>query len=167
MIIVNSFLDAAPFCLTLNWSFSTGGEKSYAHDSNDLARKTIKEMFVEKNRNGNIKIMIKNPQVYKEGHVYPPHIHYKVSNKEGNDYTNDFFTQTYLGIINYKQMMQHVNSKKYVIINALPSEYFAKYQIPNSVNLPYNKCKKMTTEEIHKFMKDILIYNLRCTFIYW
>ena len=68
----------------------------------------INDIFGKLNRDGKIKIRIQNPQVYKKKKAYPPHLHYKVANKEGNDFTKDFFTRTYLGDVDYKFVMEKV-----------------------------------------------------------
>ena len=114
------------------------------------------DVFGKLDKNGRLRIKIRNPQIYKESDIFPPHLHFKVANKDGTTYTNDFFTETYLGIINYEELNKKMNGT-YVIIDALPSEYYAKYKIPNSVNLCYKKCKTMTEKELNNFMKDILI----------
>lgn len=119
----------------------------------------INDIFGKLNKNGEITIKIRNPQIYKEKITFPPHIHYKISNKIGNDYTDDFFTLTYLRKMSYMDIKKIVKSKsqKYILLNTLPIEYFAKYKIPYSVNLSYKEKCLNKPKKVEEFFKDILI----------
>ena len=122
-----------------------------------FSNKKINDVFGKLDKNGCITIKIRNPQVYKEEGVFPPHLHYKVANKDGTDFTVDFFTKTYLRKINYNNLLSNLKKENYLVLNSLANEYFIKYYIPGSYNLYYKKCKSMTKENVDSHIKDILI----------
>lgn len=122
-----------------------------------FSNRNVNDVFGRLDKDGSIKIKIRNPQIYKEEEHFPPHIHYKVADKEGTDYTIDFFTMTYLRKINYDNLMDMLKQRNYVILNSLPDKYFMKYYIPGSNNLYYKKCAKMNVGEVYKFIEEILI----------
>ena len=119
--------------------------------------KRINDVFGKLDKNGEITIKIRNPQIYREKYTFPPHIHYKISNKSGTDYTIDFFTMTYLRKIKYEDINRIINQKhkRYILVNALSAEYFARYMIPTSVNLSYKD--RLQEENVKSFFNDVLI----------
>lgn len=122
-----------------------------------FSSRKVNDVFGKLDKNGQITIKIRNPQVYKEKSLFPPHIHYKVANKNGTDYTNDFFTMTYLRKINYNHLLEILKHKDYIVLDALADHYFTKYYIPGSNNLYYKKCSKMKESEVNSFIKEISI----------
>ena len=59
--------------------------------------------------------------------------------------------------------MNNLKSKKYIVLNVLPCEVYAKEHIENTYNLPYNKIKNMTINELDKWFMEII--NLHYPFI--
>ena len=121
----------------------------------------MNEAFVKVSSNGTFRFRIQNPSIYKsslQSHkVYPPHIHYKIATKDGTQFTRDFYTMTYLSDITVRETLRELTKGYTVVLNALPSEYYAKYNIPGSYNLPVKTATKMTQQEMDQFMKDILV----------
>ena len=107
--------------------------------------------------NGTFRFRIQNPSIYRETNIYPPHIHYKVATKDGNKFTNDFYTMTYLGDITWPQTKKALKEGLTVVLNALPHQYYAKHHVPGSYSLPVKVAAKMTEKELDQFMKDVLI----------
>ena len=120
-------------------------QKAYGYDKNKIM---LNDVFNKLDKNSQITFKIKNPCIYKEKNVFPPHIHYKVANKKCDGFTNDFFTMTYLGNVNHKYVMHKIKEGKTMILNALPCKYYSKHNIPGTFNLPHNLSNKMTQKEI-------------------
>lgn len=124
-----------------------------------LAEKRVQmnDVFGKLNNKAQITFKIQNPCVYKKGHTYPPHIHYKVAKKDCSGYTKDFYTMTYLGDIDKKETLDKLKEGKTMVLNALPCKYYAKHNIPGSYNLGYDVARKMNSKDIENYIKDILI----------
>ena len=60
------------------------------------------------------------------------------------------------GFANRNKINKAIKDKSYLIINALPKEYFDKEHIPNSVNLYYEDSQNMTTRQIDTFIRNHL-----------
>ena len=62
--------------------------------------------------------------------------------------------------ISIDNLDERIKMKDTMVINALPTEYFAKERIPNSVNLPVKELDKLTTKSVErrvlKFLKSSL-----------
>jgi len=117
----------------------------------------LNDVFEKLDENAQITFKIKNPCVYQEKNIFPPHIHYKVANKKCSGFTNDFFTMTYLGNISHKYLLKKIKEGKTIVLNALQCKYYSKHNILGSFNLSYERAKKMNTNEIDNHIKDILI----------
>jgi rhodanese-related sulfurtransferase len=52
--------------------------------------------------------------------------------------------------------MKLLYSKKYIILNVLPYEVYAKDHIPNTYNLPYNKISKMSIDDLNNYFKELI-----------
>ena len=61
--------------------------------------------------------------------------------------------------LTYKETINLHNKGEIILINALPSEYYAKQHISNSYNLHHNVIKKMSNKEINKWFNDVIKNN--------
>jgi rhodanese-related sulfurtransferase len=109
------------------------------------------------NSEGKCKLYISCPQNYKEKNVWYPHIHFLITDKGNNKWIDEIYTKVVLCDINKKQLKQIIKSGDYLILNALPYEYYIKDHIPNSYSLPNNIINKVNEKDIIKFIKDLLI----------
>ena len=75
------------------------------------------------------------------------HLHFTYSNN-GENWVNAIYTKLIVCLLNYNQTMKLHQEGKIVLINTLPSSYYAMSHIPNSYNLDAKGVKKMTVEEL-------------------
>ena len=84
------------------------------------------------------------------------HIHFVISNNNNNEWSNQIYTKLVHNNFNYKDFIKKLNSKKYIILNVLPYEVYAKDHIPNTYNLPYNKISKMSINDLNNYFKELI-----------
>jgi len=132
-----------------------GAKKAYGDFSNSGVA-TI-------DKNGNVKIKILIPQNYKtiaknDNHytTFFKHIHFVLSNKNNDQWIFKIYTKLIHNNYNYKQLLQKLNSKEAVILNVLPSQYYAKDHIPNTYNLPVSQIKKMSVEDLNTWFISVI-----------
>lgn len=91
----------------------------------------------------------------KNSSTFFKHIHFVISNNN-NKWNNQIYTKLINNNYYYKDFIKKLNSKKYIILNVLPSHIYAKDHIPNTYNLPYNKISKMTINELNNYFKELI-----------
>ena len=101
----------------------------------------------------NYKTVIKNEKDYT---TFFKHIHYVISNSNNNIWIFNIFTKLFHNYYNYNQLLQKLNSKIVVVLNVLPSKYYAKHHIPNTFNLPVSQIKKMSIKELNSWFTSII-----------
>ena len=113
--------------------------------------------------NGDVLFKFRCPQVYsairkneKNPHTFFKHLHFVVFDEKEKKWDDQIYTKIVICRYNYKKTMEFLNTGYYVLINALPCNYYAKDHIPNSYNLFYKQVKKMTTEELLEWFSDII-----------
>ena len=113
---------------------------------------------------GIAKISIKCPQMYStipansiETLYYNKHFHFCISNKENNNWLDEsVYTRLIICKLGYKSFKSKRDTKEYIILNSLPSNYYAQDHIPNSWNLNHLEVKKMTQNQIHDWFIGLL-----------
>lgn len=112
--------------------------------------------------NGNVSFMFKCPQVYKaqvkgkKAKTYFRHLHFVMKNENHDEWDSQIYTKIVVCKYDFKKFMSYYKTGLYVIINALPSSYFAKDHIPNSFNLFYKDLKKMEENELNKWFLEVV-----------
>ena len=101
----------------------------------------------------NYKTIAKNG---KNNTTYFKHIHFVLSNVDGNSWNNNIYTKLVNNNFNTKHFIKNLNSKSYIVLNVLPSELYAKDHIINTYNLPYNNIVKMSVNELNNWFKNII-----------
>ena len=142
-----------------------------AKPSNSLIINKAKEAYgnfsnsgiVTIDKNGYAKIKFLVPQNYKtivknekEYTTFFKHIHYVISNVNNNKWNFNVYTKLFHNNYDYNQLMQKLNSKQTIILNVLPSEYYAKDHIPYTYNLPVKQIKKMSIKELNEWFISII-----------
>ncbi len=113
--------------------------------------------ITKSDKEGKITFKLECPQPYQVNNVtYYPHIHFMISQKNNEHWELKVRTINIICNINRRQINSAIKNKSYLIINALPKEYFDKEHIPNSVNLYYEDAQKMTAKQIDDFVKNNL-----------
>jgi len=106
---------------------------------------------------GKIIFKLECPQPYQVDNItYYPHIHFMISNKKNEHWELKVRTISIICNINRKKIDNAIKNKSYLIINALPKEYYEKQHIPNSINLFYKDALQMSNNQINKFIKKNL-----------
>tara|TARA_B100000282_G_C31638715_1_gene447396 strand:+ start:81 stop:935 length:855 start_codon:yes stop_codon:yes gene_type:complete len=101
----------------------------------------------------NYKTIIKNEKNYT---TFFKHIHYVISDSTNSKWIFNVFTKLFHNNYNYNQLIQKLNSKQTVIINVLPSEYYAKDHIPYTYNLPVDQIKKMSIKDLNEWFISVI-----------
>jgi rhodanese-related sulfurtransferase len=115
--------------------------------------------ITKSDNNGKIIFKLECPQPYSvNGKTYYPHIHFMISNKKNENWELKVRTINIICNLNRQQVKNASKNKSYLIINALPKEYFEKQHIPNSINLYYEDALNMTDKKIDIFIKENLQY---------
>lgn len=103
---------------------------------------------------GKVKVYLQCPQPYKttkkgsrKEETFYRHFHFVFSNKCGDKWSTQLRTQIMICERDYKQLIGELDSGTSVIINALPSQYYAQDHIPNSYNLFHDTVKHMPYKE--------------------
>lgn len=120
----------------------------------------------EINDEGKVIIILRTPQIYTdendkgEKEIFFRHFHYVLSNSKNTQWdTDNVYTQLLLGYYNFYNLNNAIKSKKVIVLNTLPSEYYGLEHIPFTWNLPTDKVSKMTKKEVDIFFKKIIELN--------
>ena len=115
------------------------------------------------NNNGEVILKFMCPQPYrvqrtnsKKVRTFFRHLHFVISNNENNEWLPQIYTKIVVCKLDFNKAINLIRSNNYVIINALPSEYYGKDHIPNSYNLNKDMIKKMTVKELENWVKDVV-----------
>ncbi len=110
---------------------------------------------------GNVTVKIACPQLYKakvenkdSNTTFFRHLHFVVQEKDS--WGQQIYTKIVICKYTLKQFLQHKDDELTILINALPSEYYAKDHIPNSFNLFHKDVAKMTTEKLKEWFHDVV-----------
>ena len=82
------------------------------------------------------------------------HLHFVIEKDEKWD--NQIYTKIVICKYNLKKFLQEKENKLTILINALPSEYFAKDHIPNSYNLYHKEVAKMSTSDLENWFHQVV-----------
>lgn len=114
-------------------------------------------------KNGFVKIKFLVPQNYKtivknekEYTTFFKHIHYVISDSTNSKWNFNVYTKLFHNNYDYNQLIQKLNSKKTIILNVLPNEYYAKDHIPYTYNLSVSQIKKMSIKELNEWFKSVI-----------
>jgi len=112
-------------------------------------------------KNGKVTFFFMCPQVYKtvakgeKNHkTYFRHLHFCI--EKDNSWQHNIYTKIVVCKYDFKKSMDMINSGLYVVINALPHQYYAKDHIPNSYNLFNKDIKKMSVNDLRKWFSEII-----------
>jgi rhodanese-related sulfurtransferase len=115
------------------------------------------------NADGDVKLEFKCPQPYStqaknktESNTYFRHVHFVFSNKEMTEWENQIYTKIVVCKFDFAKSLKMMKSGMYVVLNALPAQYYAKDHIPNSFNLFHKDIKKMGVSELQDWFKDVV-----------
>jgi hypothetical protein len=115
---------------------------------------------------GKVVILLRTPQIYSDVNdkgdeeIFFRHFHYILSNSKNTEWDfNNVYTQLLLGYSNFFNLMKSIKSKKTVVLNTLPCEYYGMEHIESSWNLPTEKVLKMSSSEIDDFLKKLIELN--------
>lgn len=116
---------------------------------------------VKVNKEGKVVFRFNCPQVYKAKRsnesklsTYFRHMHFVV--EKDNKWDPQIYTKIVICKYDYNTFIEKYNNGMNVIINALPSEYFAKDHIPNSYNLFNKTVKRMSTEQLLEWFGEVV-----------
>ena len=118
--------------------------------------------------NGEFTVYLNTPQPYKtimknekKCKTFYRHMHFVISNKTNKEWENNsIYTKVLNCSIDFNELIyNHINKKHALVLNTLPCEYYAKSHIPKSFNLPTKEIKKMSTNDLHIWMKEVLKLN--------
>lgn len=108
---------------------------------------------------GRLIFKLECPQPYSvNGKTFYPHIHFMVSNSKNQHWELKVRTINIVCNFSRQKVKTVIKNGSYLIINALPKEYFDKQHIPHSVNLFYKDAQYMTDGKIDSFIKINLQY---------
>lgn len=112
---------------------------------------------------GFVKIKFMIPQNYKtivkdekDYTTFFKHIHYVISNNNKTHWIFHIFTKLIHNNYNYREFINKLNSKKAIILNVLPSDYYSIDHIKNTYNLPISNIKKMSTAELNDWFESLI-----------
>ena len=83
-------------------------------------------------------------------------MHFVVSNKEKTKWESQIFTKLVICKYDYNKTMKLFKTGNYVLINSLPSEYYAQDHIPNSFNLFHKDIKKMSQSKLSEWFSNVI-----------
>jgi hypothetical protein len=118
---------------------------------------------VKTNSMGKVILQFKCPQPYNtqaknksKPKTYFRHIHFVYANKDNTEWQRQIYTKIVVCKLFFNKINPKINSGLYVIINALPSSYYAMDHIPNSFNLHYKEIKKMDYKALQKWFQQVV-----------
>lgn len=113
------------------------------------------------NKDGKVNFRFDCPQVYKAkrskkdtSSTYFRHMHFVV--EKDNKWGPQIYTKIVICKYDYDKFIEEYKDGMAVIINALPSEYFAKDHIPNSYNLFNKTVKTMSTDQLLSWFHEVV-----------
>ena len=128
-------------------------KKAYHHFENNGV--------VKVSASGSVVLKFACPQLYKTARknesktiTFFRHLHFVIE-KDGN-WDKQIYTKIVICKYSLKKFMQEKENKLTVLINALPSEYFAKDHIPNSYNLYHKDVAKMSTSDLETWFHHVV-----------
>jgi rhodanese-related sulfurtransferase len=86
------------------------------------------------NSNGVANIYMKCPKSYKDNRA---HIHYLLSDKSNKEWLSKQYEHKIVCHVDKLFVKNAIKNKCYIIINALPVDYYIQNRIPTSISLPY------------------------------
>ena len=108
------------------------------------------------------------PQVYStvekgrtKRETFYRHIHFAFSNKNNTHWTKSVYSKIVICNVSMDNVLHLRNKGDIILINSLPSEYYAKSHIPNSFNLHYKTIKNMTSSELFSWFEEVLRLNYK------
>lgn len=114
-------------------------------------------------KNGKVCVKFRTPQVYSTiqknktaRQTFFHHLHFVVANKNEDGWLSQIYTKLVIPTIDFPQLKKIMHDDSYVLINALPCNYFAKDHIPNSYNLFNKDVKKMSVSELRTWFSDVV-----------
>ena len=130
-------------------------KKAYGSFSNSGVAQIDKYGFVD--------IKLHTPQNYKtieknkvNSKTYFKHLHFVISNNNNDSWNNQIYTKLIHNNYNSSDFLIRLRSKKYVILNVLPCNIYAKDHIPDTYNLPYKNIKNMSIQEINNWFSSLI-----------
>ena len=116
---------------------------------------------VKATSDGKVVLRFECPQLYKakrsdnaKSTTFFRHVHFVVE-KDGQ-WDRQIYTKVVICNYTFKTFVDEVKTGTTVIINALPSEYFAKDHVPNSYNLFHKTIAKMSVKELHDWFGEVI-----------
>lgn len=111
--------------------------------------------------NGKVVVKFNCPQLYKtkrnlkeKATTFFRHMHFVV--EKDDNWDSQIYTKVVICKYNYDKFMELYKNDMTVIINALPSEYFAKDHIPNSYNLFNKTVKSMSSGQLLEWFYEVV-----------
>ena len=115
-------------------------------------------------KNGHVVLHFNCPQPYstvekgkRNPETFYRHIHFCFSNSNNTKWLDSVYTKIVICEINLKNTM--AMKDQVVLINSLPSQYYAKSHIPNSYNLNSKTIKKMSQVELFNWFQEVIDIN--------
>jgi len=106
---------------------------------------------------GRVIFKLECPQPYQvDGITYYPHIHFMISDIENQHWELKIRTVSIVCNIDDKKLEEAIKKKSYLIIDALPKEYYEKQHIPNAVNLYFKDAQDMSAKQVDAFVRKNL-----------
>ena len=132
-----------------------GARKAYGNFSNSGIATIDKEGFAKIKFivPQNYKTIVKNEKKYT---TFFKHIHFVISNNTKTNWLFHIFTKLVHNNYNYKELIKKLNSKTNIILNVLPSEYYAKDHIKDTYSLPVNTIKKLSVKDLNEWFNSII-----------
>lgn len=100
------------------------------------------------NKNGEANVYMKCPMSYRSN---MSHIHYLLSDSENNKWLPKQHEQSVICRVDKDFVKDAIKNRCYIIINALPNDYYIKFHIPTSISIPYK------TQASDKSIKEYLL----------
>ena len=126
-------------------------KKAYGHFENHGVARV--------NHEGMAKVHFQTPQAYStiekgksEPNTFYRHLHFVYSDMECKQWLTTLYTNIVICERDYYDVCDSMKKGSYVLINALPSEYYAQDHIPNSYNLHYTAVRKMGLKKMYDWM---------------
>lgn len=141
----------------LYWASNSKKKGVLISDAKQAYNKFENSGVAKVNSEGEVVLYLNCPQVYRsDGRTYFKHIHFVVETKPKVWNNKHIFTKLVFCKYSLQKIMELKNEGKTVIINALPSSYYAKDHIPKSYNLYHEDVKNMNFYDLTRWMKDVV-----------
>lgn len=113
------------------------------------------------NDTGNVSFKINCPQIYRAKRVnqtketsFFRHMHFVI--EKNGVWDKQIYTKVVICNYSFKNFIEMKDTGLYVMINALPAEYFAKDHVPNSYNLHFKVISKMSSKELLLWFSEVI-----------